>query len=463
MPTLFISYPREYRGAVEQLVGNLRSSGYDPFFDEQLAGGQSWWDELLTRIESADVFMPVIGTQYLQSTPCHLEAQYATALNKRILPVMLEPVPSQLFMPSIATAHWVDLSPNRPNAILDVIRAINLLPPATAAPSSPPDRPKAPISYMTGLQDEVMGTAEISRDRQLRLIADLKSRLATGDKDAAIMLLANLRNRPDLYYQSATDIDELLTSVGIRPGAGTSRAAGSSGNTFDLSSVETVVVPGSTVGRAAANAGQANGLGGVGATDQGAFASTAAAQTSGRPAPAPPGQGYDATVGYQGTGYPATGYAPFVPPAAGYPSASSPVAGYPPAGSPAGGYVPAGYPNAGAMTAGPAGPATGYPAAPAVPGAWPAAPGPAPAIPTAGAGRPNSFIPLGIIATILCIPLGVVALVMGARVNTAWDSGDRTAAEAASKQAKGWAIAGMIVGAIVIVYVIGKNGLTSQP
>ena len=125
--------------------------------------------------------------------------------------------------------------------------------------------------------------------------------------------------------------------------------------------------------------------------------------------------------------------------------------------------MPTGYPNAGAMTAGPAGPATGYPAAPVVPGAWPAAPGPAPAIPTAGAGRPNSFIPLGIIATILCIPLGVVALVMGARVNTAWDSGDRTAAEAASKQAKGWAIAGMIVGAIVIVYVIGKNGLTSQP
>ena len=148
-----------------------------------------------------------------------------------------------------------------------------------------------------------MGTAEISRDRQLRLIADLKSRLATGDKDAAIMLLANLRNRPDLYYQSATDIDELLTSVGIRPGAGTSHAAGSSGNTFDLSSVETVVVPGSTVGRAAANAGQANAgqanaPGGVGATGQGAVASAAAAQTSGWLAPAPPGQGYDAaTVG----------------------------------------------------------------------------------------------------------------------------------------------------------------------
>ena len=458
MPTLFISYPREYRGTVEQLVGNLRSSGYDPFFDEQLAGGQSWWDELLTRIESADVFMPVIGTQYLQSTPCHLEAQYATALNKRILPVMLEPVPSQLFMPSIATAHWVDLSPNRPNAILDVIRAINLLPPATAAPSSPPDRPKAPISYMTGLQDEVMGTAEISRDRQLRLIADLKSRLATGDKDAAIMLLANLRNRPDLYYQSATDIDELLTSVGIRPGAGTSHAAGSSGNTFDLSSVETVVVPGSTVGRAAANAGQANAgqanaPGGVGATGQGAVASSAAAQTSGWLAPAPPGQGYDATGGYQGTGYPATGYAPFGPPAAGYPSA----------GSPASGYVPASYPNAGANTPGPAGPASGYPAAPVVPGAWPAAPGPAPAIPAAGSGRPNSFIPLGIIATILFVPLGVVALVIGARVNPAWDSGDRTAAEAASKQAKGWAIAGMIVGAIVILYLIAANGLTREP
>lgn len=400
MPTLFISYPREYRGAVEQLVGNLRSSGYDPFFDEQLAGGQSWWDELLTRIETADVFMPVIGTQYLQSTPCQLEAQYATALNKRILPVMIEPVPSQLFMPSIASAHWVDLGPSRPNAILDVIRAINLLPPAVPAPAVRPERPKAPISYMTGLQDEVMGAPEITRERQLVLIADLKGRLGTGDRDAAIMLLANLRNRPDLYYQSATDIDELLASVGVRPGAGSSRGEGSSPahDTFDLSSVETVVVPGNTIGRAATTAGQ--------------------------PASPP-------TVGYQATGTPAAGYAP-----TGYPT------GYPQ-------QAPAVWPVP--VAPGPA---------PVVPGPVPAAAGPL--VPAPGTGRPNSFIPLAVLATVLCIPLGVVALIMGSRTNSAWDSGDRAAAEAASKQAKGWAIAGIIVGGIVILYLIGTNGFGSD-
>ena len=433
MPTLFVSYPREYRAIVERLVGNLRSSGYDPFFDEQLAGGQSWWDELLTRIEHADVFMPVIGTVYLQSTPCHLEAQYATAWNKRILPVMIEPVPSQLFIPGIATAHWVDYTPQRENAILDVIRAINLLPPPASPPTPAPERPKTPISYMTELQNEVQGPAEISRERQLVLIADLKGRLTTGDRDAALMLLTSLRARPDLFYQSATDIDELLAAAGVpRLGRSGAMSAGgaASADTFDLSSVETVVVPGNTIGRAAATAGQSG-----------------YQQNAGQP-------GYQQNAGqpaYQQSGYQpiqSTGTGTAASPAAavpgGWPGQGPTAAAEPAGGYPA--YYPAGQVGSATHQAGP------WPAAPPVP--YPTAP--------AGTGRPGSTIPLAVVATLLFFPLGIAALIIGAKVNPAWDSGDHAGSIAAAKQAKGWAIAGIIVGGIVIVYLIGTGAFQTS-
>src|SRR5215218_2500124 len=97
MPQIFISYPREYRAIVERLVADLRSSGYDPFFDEQLTGGQPWWDELLSRIEASTAFVPIIGPGYLGSTPCQLESKYAAALGKLFLPITVEPTPPQLF------------------------------------------------------------------------------------------------------------------------------------------------------------------------------------------------------------------------------------------------------------------------------------------------------------------------------------------------------------------------------
>jgi hypothetical protein len=80
----------------------------------------------------------------------------------------------------------------------------------------------------------------------------------------------------------------------------------------------------------------------------------------------------------------------------------------------------------------------------------------------AGTGRPGSPIPLAVVATLLCIPLGVVALIIGAKVNPAWDSGDHAGSIAAAKQAKGWAIAGIIVGGILIIYLAGTGAFQNS-
>src|SRR3954447_12834857 len=79
---IFLSYAREDRSRVEVLATDLRQMDYEPFFDEQLAGGQAWWEQLLGRIEACDLFLPVLSAEYLDSHPCALEAEYAHALNK---------------------------------------------------------------------------------------------------------------------------------------------------------------------------------------------------------------------------------------------------------------------------------------------------------------------------------------------------------------------------------------------
>jgi hypothetical protein len=210
MAQLFVSYPREYRPIVDRLVSDLRKSGYKPYFDRQLAGGQDWWDELMSRIENAAALVPIIGLKYLDSPPCAEEASYAAALGKPFLPIAVEDVSQALFPETIASAQWVKYDPEDPDTVFEVIRAINGLVPPPELPDPMPPRPIVPISYMTKVQSEIGGEAEITHSRQLELIHDLKVRLGTPDKEAAGYLLNRMRQRSDIGHQAKLDIDEAL-------------------------------------------------------------------------------------------------------------------------------------------------------------------------------------------------------------------------------------------------------------
>ena len=218
MTQLFLSYSREDRPVVEALAADLRASGYTPYFDEELVGGQHWWTELLTRIEDARAFVPVLTPGFLDSTPCQLEAAYAAALGKPFLPVSVEPVPPQLCPEAISSSQWVDYDHQEPHSILAVIRAINGLGPTPPPPDPRPERPVVPISYMNELQNEIGSHTEIARSRQVLIIADLKGRLETPDRQAAILLLRRIRDRADIGYQAAVDIDETLAKLATTPG-----------------------------------------------------------------------------------------------------------------------------------------------------------------------------------------------------------------------------------------------------
>jgi len=58
--------------------------------------------------------------------------------------------------------------------------------------------------------------------------------------------------------------------------------------------------------------------------------------------------------------------------------------------------------------------------------------------------RPNSYLALAIISTILCcIPLGIVSIVYATKVNSSYEDGRYEEANRASKNAKTWGLVSM--------------------
>lgn len=206
---IFISYSRQDAAAVQQLADALTEGGHQVFLDQQLSGGQSWWNTLLDRIQTCDAFVPVVSTNYLESVPCKEEARYAGALGRPFVPVNIEEVSPALVDPRVAEAHWVAFRPSDTQSLLSLMRAFTVMAAAPDLPNPLPPRPPVPISYLTDLQERVTGAVELTRDQQVALVARLRDRLGGPDDKDVRQLLSKLRARPDLNVRVAEDIDAL--------------------------------------------------------------------------------------------------------------------------------------------------------------------------------------------------------------------------------------------------------------
>ncbi len=73
-----------------------------------------------------------------------------------------------------------------------------------------------------------------------------------------------------------------------------------------------------------------------------------------------------------------------------------------------------------------------------------------------GYAQPSNYLVLGIITTVLCcVPFGIVSIVFASKVDNLWNTGHKAEAIQNSEKAKRWAVAGMIVSAVVIlIYLI---------
>ena len=130
MTSVFISYDRESQPLVITLANDIKELEYPVWFDNQLSGGQSWWDKILESIRNCDGFVFTLSPQSVESAACKLELEYAQALGKSIIPVLIaDGVKESLLPKSIAKIQHVDFrNPDDKKTLLELNKALKELP-----------------------------------------------------------------------------------------------------------------------------------------------------------------------------------------------------------------------------------------------------------------------------------------------------------------------------------------------
>lgn len=213
MAKVFISYNRKSEAVVKILADDIEALGHDVWYDQELSGGQSWWDHILTTIRNTEIFIFALSPEALQSVACKREFHYATNLGKPILPIQIvDGISNNLLPPTLSQLQIVDYRKQNRETAFRLGRALTNIPHAPPLPDPLPPQPPAPISYLGGLTEQVEAQSNLSYEEQSTLLLDLKRGLRSPEtaKDSQTLLL-KLRERRDLLVTIADEIDELLT------------------------------------------------------------------------------------------------------------------------------------------------------------------------------------------------------------------------------------------------------------
>jgi len=215
MTQVFVSYNREAHEAAHAVATDLRAMGHDVWLDEELSGGQSWWDQILEKVRRTDLFVFILQQAALDSAACQREYEYASALGKPILPLLVsDDISINLLPPALTAIQYVDYRTADRDAALQLARAITTVPPAGPLPDLLPDPPKVPLSYLGGLAQQVETAGVLSYEDQSALLVDLKRGLRSNEtRSDARRLLLRLRDRRDLLASIAFEIDDAMRAA----------------------------------------------------------------------------------------------------------------------------------------------------------------------------------------------------------------------------------------------------------
>ncbi len=214
MSKIFISYNRDSIAMARSLVNDIESLGFVVWFDQELSGGQAWWDQILAMVRECDVFVFLLDPKALNSTACQREFGYAADLAKPILPVLIaEGVSTNLLPPELSRLQFIDYRKQDRQTAFSLARALTGVPPPKPLPNPLPPPPEVPVSYLGSLTRKIETASTLSYEEQSALLVNLKRGLRDlTTADDTRTLLKRLRNRHDLFAAIADEIDELLGS-----------------------------------------------------------------------------------------------------------------------------------------------------------------------------------------------------------------------------------------------------------
>ena len=225
---VFVSYARSDAATVQQMHADIERSRRSVWFDSDLEGGQRWWDLILEQIRSSSVFVFVVSPDSIDSRACRAELAYAVALGRPILPVRVRDVDLQMAPDPIPVLQVVDYRTRTPEAVIELVTAVNQVPEPAPLPDPLPVPPAAPLVSVAPLRELIAGPS-LSYAEQLDVLRELRSRVTRPDeRDLAVALLRELRARADVVESVGREIDAELARAA--PSARTGRDSSAAGD-----------------------------------------------------------------------------------------------------------------------------------------------------------------------------------------------------------------------------------------
>ena len=220
MRRVFVSYNSIDRPRTVDVVRDLEAAGYEAWFDQDLTGGQEWWDVILEQIRTCDALVVAVTENSLDSAARRAEWQYAVELGKAIVPLQLEDTSIDLAPSSLQHRQWVDYRSADKQAAFSLVKAVN----SAASPALPdplPVPPALPLTYVAELRQQLDSAAPLTLQQQLTIVFQLRERLHDGGDARTIeQLLRRFKARDDLLAAVAPDVDQLLVETHARTDAG---------------------------------------------------------------------------------------------------------------------------------------------------------------------------------------------------------------------------------------------------
>ncbi len=91
-PYIFVSYAHINRDDVWPMIARMQTDGYRVWFDEGIDPGTEWDDNIAAHLENCAVMLSFLTTDYLNSSNCKDELNFARDLEKKLLLVYLAPI-----------------------------------------------------------------------------------------------------------------------------------------------------------------------------------------------------------------------------------------------------------------------------------------------------------------------------------------------------------------------------------
>ena len=108
MADVFVSYSRRDSEFVRRLASSITERGKEIWVDtEGIADGEVFPEAIKRAIEQSDAFLFVITPASVASAYCENEVEYARELQKRIVPVLRDPVSDAELPAEIRDRNWI--------------------------------------------------------------------------------------------------------------------------------------------------------------------------------------------------------------------------------------------------------------------------------------------------------------------------------------------------------------------